>query len=122
VIAFIVKLNGVVICTAGAQDLSVLNVMVNAMGRLEGSQERHISYRTKMHVDGLSCGSCPDQDEHLRWHISELNIGDRVEIEIAESQVADPPKERSPARKALDEKRHFEFAKKFYLEQKDRFE
>ena len=121
-----VKLNGALICTAGAEDLSVLNVIVDAIGKLgktsKGAKGREDTYETIVRVGGLTSRPNPKEDEHLRWYNSVLKIGDQIEIEIGESNEADPPTDRSPAQRDNDQKRYFEWAKRYYLENKDKFE
>ena len=92
-IALRVKLNGKKLCVAGAEDLSVLNAILNAIGnigsktkkRREGPPDLHLS------VGGLT-GRKSGIDYHLRWiEFTELSIGDKIEIEIIETSVADAP-------------------------------
>jgi len=92
-IAFRVKLNGQELCLAGADDLSVLNAIINAVGRIgsktkkarDGGPDLYLS------VGGLT-GRKSGTDYHLRWvEFEDLVIGDKIEVELVETSVADKP-------------------------------
>ncbi len=103
-IALRVKLNGKELCVAGAEDLSVLNAIINAVGAIgsktkkvrDGAPDLHLS------VGGLT-GRKSGADYHLRWiEFQELAIGDRIEVELVETSVADAPtakRKADPARR-----------------------
>ena len=69
-IALEVSLNGKRICTAGAEDLSVLNTIVTASGRL-GKKTVPVrpneTYDIYYHVGGLTSRRDLAKDVHLRW-------------------------------------------------------
>lgn len=92
-IALRVKLNGKLLCVAGTEDLSVLNTIINAVGKIgsktktirEGPPDLHLS------VGGLT-GRKSGADYRLRWvEFTELSVGDKIEVEIVETSVVDPP-------------------------------
>lgn len=121
-----VKINDVLVCTAGAEGLSVLNVILDAIGKLgkesKGAKGREDFYETLVRVGGLTSRENPGEDEHLEWFDSSLKIGDQVVIEIGESDKADSPTDRKTVKNDDDQKRYFEWAKKFYLKNKDKYE
>ena len=103
-IALRVKLNGKELCVAGAEDLSVLNTIINAVGAL-GSKTRKV--RDDAPDFHLSVGGLTRRksgaDFHLHWvEFQELAIGDKSEVEIVESSVVDAPtakRKSGPARR-----------------------
>lgn len=121
-----VKINDVLVCTAGSEDLSVLNVIVDAIGKLgkesKGAKGREDFHETLVRVGGLTSRENPDEDEHLKWFDSRLKIGDQVMIEIGESDEADSPIDSMLVQNDDDQKRHFEWAKRFYFNNKDKYE
>ncbi len=92
-IALRVRLNGKKLCVAGAEDLSVLNAIINAVGAI-GRKPRKIRDGEPdlfLSVSGLT-GRKSGTDDHLRWvEFQQLAIGDRVEVEFIEASSADAP-------------------------------
>jgi|ERR1700733_5039577 len=78
--------NGKRLTVAGAEDLSVLNTIVNAVGELGTSTApigRKRSVDLHLYVGGLTRRRDGLEDEHLRW-ISRrpLRVGDKVAVRI----------------------------------------
>ena len=103
VIALQVTHNGKYICTAGAEDLCVLDVNITALGSLG---KKTVPVRSNEMPDlyymvgGLTSRSDPAKDVHLRWKSSApLKIGDVVEIKIVETTRVDRPKSRTKAKR-----------------------
>ena len=71
---------------------------------------------------GLTSRANAAEDEHLEWIKQNLKPGDVVTIKIRESTSADSPVSATPARSEEDYKLQFEWAKKVYLENRDKFE
>ncbi len=103
-IALEVSLNGKRVCTAGAEDLAVLNAIVSACGRLgsktvparPGETGSDLFYS----VGGLTGRKNPKKDEHLRWKsISKLRVGDVVRVRILETSTVNKPTHREPAKR-----------------------
>jgi hypothetical protein len=101
-IALRVKRNGKELCVAGAEDLSVLNTIINAVGAIgnktrkirDGARDLHLS------VGGLTRRKS-GADFHLRWvEFQELAIGDKIEVELVETSVADAPTAKHKADRA----------------------
>jgi len=100
-IAFEVTRNGKQVCTAGAEDLCVLNTMVTASGRLgintvpvHPNEACYIHY----HVGGLTSRRDATKDVHLRWKkLAPLKVGDIVQIKILETTKVDRPRSREKA-------------------------
>jgi hypothetical protein len=89
VIAFEVRLNGQLLCTAGRADISVLSAVVNYLHR---HQDMFAS------VGGLTQGT-QGPGQHLDWlsHLP-LALGDEVSIRIVDAPTCDAPKGVSAAR------------------------
>lgn len=125
-IAFQIEVNGSSLVTAGTDDLSVLVAALTAVGKLgsqsQGSFERKTDYYVELNVSGLTSRTDPGQDEHMQWLHQHLKAGDVVTIRFVESSSADKPNSTTPARSEDDHKAQFEWAKKVYLENRDRFE
>ncbi len=91
-----VELNGQKLVRAGREDLSVLNTLVNAVGVLgsdsKGTYKEKDSYELFFHVGGLSSETDNQPGNHYDWakHYP-LQIGDQIQVKIAESHDADPP-------------------------------
>jgi hypothetical protein len=103
-IAFRIKLNGKTVCTAGADDLTVLSAHITASGNLgkktvpvpPGNTIREVHYS----VGGLTSRPNSQRDVHLRWKsIAPLKIGDVVQVKVIEATKADRPKTRTKASK-----------------------
>jgi hypothetical protein len=124
-IAFEIEVNGISLATAGTDDLSVLTAMIDAVGKLgsqsQGSSEHKTDYHIELSVGGLTARAAA-QDEHLKWIKQNLKPGDVVTIKILESTAVDAPMSATPARTEEDYKLQFEWAKKVYLENRDKFE
>lgn len=103
-IALKVTLNGKRVCTAGAEDLSVLNAIVNAVGPLgKKTVKVRPNEAPDLHymVGGLTSRPDPAKDVHLRWkRFAPLKIGDVIQIKVVDATKADPPKFRTKARRA----------------------
>jgi hypothetical protein len=88
--AFKVFLNGEQIRTAGIGPHGVLSAIVNWVGGgLDRADEGHFH----MHLGGLDCRT----DEHVRWPVPELKVGDEISILIVETNEVDAESERSKA-------------------------
>src|SRR5215469_5044832 len=88
-----VYLNRRKLTVAGAEDLGVLNAIVNAVGRL-GKSTAPIGKRTTpdlwLSVGGLTRRSKGVQDEHLRWiGTKRLRVGDKVTVQVVRTEQAD---------------------------------
>jgi len=126
-IALRTTLNGRTLCLAGAEDLCVLNSIVNAVGKL-GDLSKPLRNLDRspdlfLSVGGLT-GRADADDEHLRWtEQQKLSVGDEVLITVVEVSEADPPTSKTSARCASeDNERHqFEEAKKIYFKLKEKF-
>jgi hypothetical protein len=109
-IALEVTLNGKRICVAGTEDLSVLNAIVTASGRL-GKKTVTVrpneTYDIHYHVGGLTSRSDPTKDVHLRWQkFRALKIGDVIQIRVLETAQADGPKSRTKAKRPKAKRMH----------------
>ena len=125
-IAFEIKLNRQSLGTAGADDLSVLTAIVSAVGKLgptsQGARQRETDYHIELRVGGLTSRSENLSDEHLDWIEQTLKPGDVVTVTVLDAASVDVPTRSQPARTDADYKQQFEWAKKFYLENRDKFD
>ena len=127
-IAFRFQYNDEAPVVAGADDLSVLSSIVSMTGTLgprtvgadaEDDAHFHIT------VGGLTARAT-ERDEHLRWYQRwEAKTGDRIVVEIIDSDSPDEPIDRSFAdgkSPSTDERAYYESLKKAYLALKAKYE
>src|SRR2546425_47450 len=105
-IAFEVSRNGKRICTAGAEDLAVLNAVVSACGRLGKKTAPARSNETGSDlfcsVGGLSGRKDPKRDVHVRWKsVSKLKVGDVIQVRILDTNTVDKPRHREHAKRQI---------------------
>jgi hypothetical protein len=102
-IGLAVYLNGKRMTVAGADDLCVLNAIVNAVGELGTSTVRVGKRRSvdlHLSVGGLT-RRAKGKDEHLRWiKHRRLKIGDKISVQIVQT---DKPDAYTEAHAALKE-------------------
>lgn len=89
-IGLAVYLNRRMLTVAGAEDLGVLNAIVNAVGTL-GKATAPIGRRTTrdlwLSVGGLTRRPKGAQDEHLRWiRMKRLRVGDKVTVQVVRTE------------------------------------
>lgn len=99
-IAYRVTVNGVVVATIGQPDMSILNVGVVTS---RGNDERGVADYIRMPLGGLSHETNEGYPEHFRWKEQDLNIGDRVEVEIIDTEEVVPPIKRFRSDKIVQE-------------------
>lgn len=92
-IGLAVYLNRRRLTVAGAEDLGVLNAIVNAVGRL-GKSTAPIGKRNSrdlwLSVGGLTRRSKGAEDEHLRWiRMKRLRVGDKVTVQVVRTDQPD---------------------------------
>jgi hypothetical protein len=92
-IGLAVYLNRKKLTVAGADDLCVLNAIVNAVGRLGKSTaptgKRH-SRDLWLSVGGLTRRSKGMKDEHLRWvGMKRLRVGDKITVQVVRTDQPD---------------------------------
>ena len=125
-IAFEIELNGKSLGTAGAEDLSVLTAIISAVGKLgtksQGAREREHDHHVELSVAGLTSRSETSKDEHLDWIKQTLESGDVVTVRLVEATSANVPIASQPARTDTVHRQQYEWAKKFYLENRDKFD
>lgn len=94
---------------AGAEDLGVLTAMVNCGGVLGSATHPYRSNDSedfRCTVGGLTRRAPGFQNEHVRWlEQRKLKVGDRMTIEIVQTDEADPvvsgtPSARGPSRQS----------------------
>jgi hypothetical protein len=126
-LAFRVQLNDQSPVTGGASDLSVLTTTITAVGQL-GPETRGRRSDEGTDVDlrlgGLTSRGPDVQDEHLVWfEAHELKPGDRIVVEVVETDSPDPVQTGRDARdRADDERAYYEDCKRVYFEMRERFD
>jgi hypothetical protein len=126
VIAFSVKLNGKSLGTAGTSDASVLSAIISAVGKLgsdsRGAKGNDHTFYIEFTLGGLTSRAEPKTDEHLTWIREPLKIGDSVTIQVLEAAEASAPTSSTPVKTESDEARYFQWAKSFYLANRDKYD
>jgi hypothetical protein len=125
-IVFEIRLNGQLLGRAGADDLAVLSAIVSAVGKLgpnsQGAYQRENDHYIELTVGGLTSRADGASDEHLDWIEQTLKPGDVITVTLVDSMSADVPSASKPARTDGDYKQQFEWAKNFYIENRDKFD
>jgi len=121
-----VQINNEPPVVGGAQDLCVLSAILTLTGKLgfnakpardDGSVD--LSFR----LGGLTARGEGQEDEHLVWlEKHELKVGDKLTLEILNSESADPVESGSKAQqRADDERAYYEHCKRAYLEMREKY-
>ncbi len=125
-IAIDVYLNGKFLARAGAEDLSVLNGTVCAIGKLgphsHGAKDSEDTYYLELRVGGMTGRQSVEEDEHLDWVTMDLDVGNEISFRLVEANTADVPKTTSPVYRENEQEKYFKWAKKFYFAYKDKYE
>lgn len=122
-----VRINNEAAIIAGADDLGVLNVTVNCVGKL-GSISRPMRDDEPadlfITVGGLTSRAFDVPDEHIKWLSQKpLRIGDLISVEVLDTPSADAPISGKEAEKRKhDEREYFEHCKKVYLSLCEKYE
>lgn len=126
-LAYEVFVNGRKVALAGADDLSVLSGIVNAVGKL-GRR----TVRSKVHPKGydlwLTVGGLTSRrrgltNDHLDWTKQrKLKIGDEVRILVCQVSKADKPIGRKISESKATERHQFEWAKRTYFRLQSKYE
>jgi hypothetical protein len=94
-IVFEVLMNGLVVATAGAENLSVLSHTVTAFGKLgatsQGTTTLKDSYFVDAGVTGLTSAAEEPKHTHLQWFGARIAVGDEMTIRVVERAAADTP-------------------------------
>jgi hypothetical protein len=85
--AFLVRLNGKRLCTAGIGPNGVLTAIVHWVG---GGSRRTAEGDFGFHVGGLDSRT----GEHVDYETPTLKVGDKVTVEIVEAEKVDPETRR----------------------------
>ncbi len=92
-IGLAVYLNGKRLTVAGAEDLGVLDAIVNAVGQLGNSTAligKRITQDLWLSVGGLTRRTKGAQDEHVRWiRMKRLRVGDKVTVQVVRTEQPD---------------------------------
>jgi hypothetical protein len=125
-IAIDVYLNGKFLGRAGAEDLSVLDGIVSAVGKLgphsKGAKGNEDTYYLELRVGGMTGRQSVEEDEHLDWVTMDLEVGNEICFRLVEANTADVPKSTRPVYRENEQEKYFKWAKEFYLAYKDKYE
>ncbi len=125
-IAIDVYLNGKFLARAGAEDLSVLNATVCAVGKLGPRSHGAINSEDKYHLDlrvgGMTGRQSVEEDENLDWVTMDLEVGNEICFCLVEASTADVPKSARPVYRENEQEKYFKWAKQFYFAYKDKYE
>lgn len=126
-LAFRIQLNGQPAVTGGAEDLGVLTTTITAVGQLgPKAQRRRSDEEIEVHVrlGGLTSRGPGIEDEHLVWFEEHaVKPGDKIVVEIIETETPDPIESGSAAQERADDERdYFEHCKKAYFEMREKYE
>ena len=90
-----VLLNGRLVATAGAENLSVLSHTLTAYGRLgpasQGTRGLKDSYVVDAGVTGLTSSAEDPKHVHLQWYGARIDVGDEMIVRVVERPSADIP-------------------------------
>jgi len=122
-----VQINDEAPVVGGASDLGVLNAIVGCTGKLGPAA---VPYHEDQAPDffislgGLTLRARGGTDEHLSWLSQRpLAPGDRITVEIIETDTADPVISGVEAEKRDDDEReYFEHCKNAYLQMRSKYE
>jgi len=111
----------------GTEDLGVLSAILTCTGKLGAQSHPSREDETQdftFRLGGLTSRAPGAIDEHLDWlSLWELKVGDKVTVEIIETDIADPIISGKEAeQRAHDERAYFEHCKQAYLELKAKYE
>ena len=117
-IAFEVRVNDEVVCTAGIEDCGVLTSMLTWVRRRppESADDEPLEEELTLEVGALD-NRAPQPSEHLKWLSQPLRVGDCVSMRIVDVGTADPPLERrvdDPAAVDRAKRRYYEQLKRQY--------
>ncbi len=99
-IAFRIRINGELVATIGQEDMSILTTNLVAS---RGNQERDVNDYIRLNLGGLSHELAEGYCQHFRWADREMSLGDRIEIEVFETDSVNPPLKRYRSDKAVQE-------------------
>lgn len=113
--------------TGGAKDLGVLSAILTCAGKLGPTSVPARNDDTNdftFHLGGLTSRAKGEVDEHLVWlEYPELKLGDKVTIQIVETDHVDAVRSGREAEEAADDERaYFEHCKQTYLDLRGKYE
>ena len=125
--AFRVQLNDGHPVVGGANDLGVLTTTITAVGKLGPASRPHRDDGTvdvSLRLGGLTSRGPGVPDEHLVWfEARDLKPGDRISLEVIETDTPDPVESGSEAEeRANDERAYYEHCKRAYFEMREQYE
>jgi hypothetical protein len=121
-----VTINGGKPIVAGAEDLGVLSLIVSCVGPLGRKARPPLgeAEQAKLDLGGLTSRADGVTDEHVNW-LSQLplKVGDKIEVEILETDSPDPIDSASEAkRRESDARKYYQHCKETYLKLREHYE
>jgi hypothetical protein len=121
-----VTINGGKPVVAGADDLGVLSLIVSCVGALgpNARPPRGEEEQITLNLGGLTSRAAGIADNHANW-LSQLalKVGDKVEVEILETNSPDPIDSVAEAkRRESDAREYYEHCKETYLKLREHYE
>jgi hypothetical protein len=113
--------------TGGSRDLGVLSAILTCAGKLEPetmlsrqNEKQDVTFR----LGGLTSRAKGKLDEHLAWlEHHDLKLGDKVTVQIIETDKADAVRSGIAADEAADDERaYFEHCKQTYFDLRGKYE
>lgn len=122
-----VQINDNAPVTGGSEDLGVLSAILTCTGKLGPSSVPFRDDGTHdftFRLGGLTSRAKGEADEHLVWmEHHELKLGDKVTVQIVETDDVDPVRSGREAEEAAhDERAYFEHCKQAYLDLRGKYE
>ena len=84
-LALEILVNGKLIMVAGVADWDLIQAHILARKTPDGTNDMDLNVR------GLPVQTDPETVEHIRWPSTQLQLGDKVEIKVIESENVTPP-------------------------------
>ena len=90
-IAYEVRINGSHAATIGQEDMSILTAILTTS---RGNQDQSIDDFIRLSLNGMSHETSEGYCQHFRWAVPDIEVGDKIEIHIVETNEVDAPTNR----------------------------
>ncbi len=122
-----VQINNDTPVTGGAKDLGVLSALLTCSGKLGPASVPFRDDETQdftFRLGGLTSRANGELDEHLVWlEHRKLKLGDKVTVQIVETDNVDAVRSGRVAEEAADDERvYFEHCKQAYFDLRGKYE
>lgn len=122
-----IRINEEAAVIAGADDLGVLNAMVNCVGKLgvvSSTARTGDSPDFFLSLGGLTSRSSGISDEHMHWIANQrLLVGDVIRLELVEAMTSTKPlSNEHVSNNGYNEREFFEHCKRYYFALREKYE